>query len=94
MRKPTLQEQVDGWKSFAFRLNFYRTISLDEAAVKAELAHIDAWVNSHSSHNGERPEHEIEANVAEAFWKHIAKAQPEPIKPAVKAPRVKKEKVK
>lgn len=84
MRKPTLQEQVDGWKSFAFRTNLYRTITLDEAAVKKQLWHLDQWVNAHGTGNGERTEKEVDANVADAFWVHIAQAQPEPLAPAAK----------
>lgn len=76
MRSPTPVEEVKAWQRLAFDLNFKRTISLDEQGVYASLRDIDSWVHAHSTANGERPDSEVKKNVAEAFWKYIAKEAP------------------
>lgn len=79
MRKPTYDELEGGLRSFAFRVNFHRTMSMDNQAVLNDLADLDAYVQAHSSHNGEYPQKYIDARVNEAFWLRIAKMTP-PVK--------------
>lgn len=72
-RKPTLKEEVAAWRALAWEVNLHRTITMNHDAVVKCLQRMDAYVGAHSSANGERPDNEIQQNVNEAFWKHIAK---------------------
>lgn len=72
-RKATTTDQLDAWKNLAFELNLHRTITMNEEGVRTCLARIDKWVQSHSTHNGERSEKQVQANVNEAFWQHICR---------------------
>ena len=80
-RKATPVEQLDAWKHLAFEMNLHRTLTMNEAAVKACLARIDNWVNAHGTHNGERSEKEVQRNVNDAFWEHICKNPQAGLKP-------------
>lgn len=81
MRKPTLEEEVLAWRHLAWEIDLHRKITMDHDRVVACLDRLSAWVGAHSDHNGERPESEVLKNVHEAFWKHIAKAEPKPLPP-------------
>lgn len=70
-RKPTKDEELDGWHHLAFKLHFHRTVTMNHREVARILEQIDAWVNAHSTANGERPEVEVKKNVNAAFWTNI-----------------------
>lgn len=82
MRKPTLEEELDGWQKLAWNIDMHRKITLSEQGVISGLNRMSAWVSAHSDHNGERPESEVQQNVNDAFWKHIAQYEPKPLPPA------------
>lgn len=78
MRKPTKDEEIQAWHRLAWHMDMHRKVTMNEKEVIACLNRMSSWVGAHSDHNGERPESEIQKNVNEAFWKHIAqKAPPE-----------------
>lgn len=66
MKKPSMKEKVEVYEKFLFRLNFHRTITLNEERVKALLALADEWV---TAHGGERTSKEIDENINHAFEK-------------------------
>lgn len=76
MRKPTKDEEIQAWQRLAWHMDMHRKITMNEREVIAGLNRMSAWVGAHSDHNGERPESEIQKNVNEAFWKHIAQKSP------------------
>jgi hypothetical protein len=69
MKKPTLKEKLDVYEQFFFRLNFHRTVTMNEKAVFALLRLSDGWCEAHSTANGERGDKEVEENVNQAFEK-------------------------
>jgi len=81
VRKPTLEEEVLAWRHLAWKIDLERTLRMDEKAVIAILNRISAWVAAHSDMNGERPEEEVDANIATAFWTQIASAEPTAVPP-------------
>lgn len=81
MRKPTPEEEVLAWRHLAWELDMHRSITMDEKRVIEVLNRISSWVASHSDANGERPEEEVDLNVATAFWTKIAKATPVKLPP-------------
>lgn len=62
---------------------------MNHASVVACLDRIDRWVGAHGDHNGERPERDINKNINDAFWLHIAKIEPpaRPEKPKLGRPK-------
>ena len=80
-RKPLLQEQVDAWNRYAFELNLHRTITMNHERIMECLKRLDSYVGAHSDANGERPEKEVQGNIAEAFWRFIAQAEPATLPP-------------
>jgi hypothetical protein len=69
MKKPTLKEKVEVYEKFLFRLNFHRTITMNEKGVFALLKLADGWCDAHSTGNGEKPDKQIQENVNHAFEK-------------------------
>ena len=71
-RKPTKDEEIAAWRALAWETNLHRTITMDHTKVVSCLKRMDAYVGAHASANGERSERDINRNVQEAFWVHIA----------------------
>jgi len=79
MRKPTQDEELQAWRSLAWRINLHRTVTMNQDEVLDCLKCIDIWVQAHADGNGERSEADVTKNVTSAFWVHIAGKQPEPL---------------
>lgn len=91
VRKATAEEMLVAWRTIAFELNMHRHIAMNHAGVVACLDRIDKWVNAHSTGNGERTDREIALSVNEAFWKHIARTEPQPLPPRKKKTKAERE---
>ena len=70
-RKPTDKEKAQAFHDLAFKINFHRTITMNNSAVLDCLRCIDLYVDAHNA-NGERDEKVVQAKVNQAFWVHIA----------------------
>jgi hypothetical protein len=80
-REPTLEEEVKAWRDLAWHIDLHRHITMNQPAIIAALDRMSSWVKAHSDHNGERPQEEVQANVATAFWTKIAQAEPVKLPP-------------
>jgi hypothetical protein len=80
-REPTLEEEVKAWRALAWHIDLHRYLTMSQPHVVAALDRMSSWVRAHSDHNGERPEEEVNANVATAFWTKIAEAEPVKLPP-------------
>lgn len=76
MRKPTAEEEILAWRHLAWHIDLHRTVTMDNLQVVDALQRISSWVAAHSDANGERPEVEVDANIATAFWTKIARNDP------------------
>lgn len=63
------KERLEILENFVQRLHFHRTITQNESAVFALLKMADAWTEAHSTHNGERSDKDIKANIQAAYEK-------------------------
>ena len=65
MKKPSLKEKVQVYEDFLHRLNFHRSITMNEQAVKTMLELVDAWS---AAHRADVPA-VMEARISQAFDK-------------------------
>jgi len=63
----TQKERLATMEQFFWRLNFHRTVTMNEKAVFKMLEMADRWVGAHSDGNGERSEKDISKNVDKAY---------------------------
>ena len=63
------KERLEILEKFFWRLNFHRVVTMREDKVFEMLKMVDAWVNAHSDHNGERSEKDVKRNVQDAYEK-------------------------
>ena len=61
------KEKLEIMEKFFWRLNFHRSVSMNEHKIFEMLALTDKWVDAHSDHNGERSERDVKANVQAAY---------------------------
>jgi hypothetical protein len=61
------KEKLQLLEKLMWRINFHRSISMNEKSVFACLALIDKWVGAHSDGNGERSEKDQKANIQAAY---------------------------
>jgi hypothetical protein len=72
MKKHTLREKVEAYEALLHRLNFHRTITMDEKAVSGIMSLVDAWSAAHGRGGSSPPsrregEEERERRVSAAF---------------------------
>jgi hypothetical protein len=68
-KKPTLKEKVEIYEAFLHRINFHRSITLNEKAIFKLLELADNWSWAHRAGNGEGGEKEQDERVNHAFEK-------------------------
>lgn len=66
-KKPTLKEKVEVYEHFLHRINFHRTITMNEKAIFKLLELADSWSWAHRAGNGEGGEKEQEERINRAF---------------------------
>lgn len=69
MKKPSLREKIEVYEAFFHRLNFHRSITLNEKAVEKMLELTDAWSCAHQSRNTKDSEKKTTEAVNLAFDK-------------------------
>lgn len=68
-KKPTLKEKVEVYESFLHRINFHRSITMNEKAITKLLDLADAWSHAHQLISSEGGLKEQEERVNGAFDK-------------------------
>lgn len=63
------KEKLEILEKFMWRLNFHRTVTMNEKSIFAMLKLADGFVEAHSDGNGERSDKDIKANVQVAYEK-------------------------
>jgi hypothetical protein len=69
MKKPTLKEKVEVYENFLHRINFHRSLTMNEKAICELLELADAWSYAHRQGNGEGGEKEMNERVNFEFNK-------------------------
>lgn len=65
----TQKERLEILEKFMWRMNYHRTVTMNEKLVFAMLALADMWVYAHGDKNGELSEKEIKKNIDDAYEK-------------------------